>query len=163
METTHDPETYRAKLAADMAVYEAKVAAFAERRARVLPSNKLALFAALSAADIHTVVVTFDGYGDSGQIDRIDRFTQDNLEVELPEAPVEIQQATFETEVIVPCTQSPREIVETMAYDFLGETHNGWQDGEGAYGEFTFAVADQSITLDYNERFTDSTSYQHEF
>jgi hypothetical protein len=163
METTHDPEIYRAKLAADMAVYEAKVAAFAERRARVLLSNKSGLFAALAAVDIHTVVVNFDGYGDSGQIERIDGFTQNNTEVELPEASIETQQATFEAETIGASMQSLREVIEAMAYDFLEETHIGWQDNDGAYGEFTFAVADQSITLDYNERFTDSTNHQHEF
>ncbi len=34
------------------------------------PGNKAALFDALAAAGVTLVVVTFDGYGDSGQIAR---------------------------------------------------------------------------------------------
>ena len=44
-----------------------------ERRAADLhPANKASLFAALRDAGITAVIVTFDGYGDSGQIDFLD-------------------------------------------------------------------------------------------
>ena len=38
----------------------------------LLPANKTTLFDALAAANITIVVVTFDGYGDSGQIENIE-------------------------------------------------------------------------------------------
>ena len=38
----------------------------------LLLRNKAVLFDALAAAGIETVIVTFDGYGDSGQIENID-------------------------------------------------------------------------------------------
>jgi hypothetical protein len=50
-----------------------------------------------------------------------------------------------------------------MAYDFLEQTHSGWEDGDGAFGQFTFTVADHSITLEFNERYVDSNYHQHEF
>jgi hypothetical protein len=49
-----------------------------------------------------------------------------------------------------------------MAYNFLAQTHYGWKDGEGAGGEFTFAVPGRTIMLDYGERFFSYNSYQHE-
>ncbi|MEQ1518940.1 MAG: DUF6878 family protein, partial [Usitatibacteraceae bacterium] len=39
----------------------------------------------------------------------------------------------------------------------------GWENNDGAYGEFTFTVSDQSIALDYNERFTSSEHFAHEW
>ena len=42
-------------------------------------------------------------------------------------------------------------------------THDGWENGDGAYGEFTFDTTTRSITLAYNERFTDSIYSEHEF
>ena len=163
METTYDAEAYRTKLAADMAAHDVKLATFAKRQAEILPGNKAALFAALAAAGIQTVVIEFDGSGDEGQIESITAFTIDNAETDLPEARIEIREAVFDQPALSVSLQSPHEIIEGMAYDFLGQTHGGWPNNDGAYGEFTFTVADQSITLDFNGRFTDSTNYQHEF
>ena len=44
----------------------------ARRAAEAWPANKAALLDALARAGITSVVVNFDGYGDSGQIERID-------------------------------------------------------------------------------------------
>ncbi|KEZ19420.1 hypothetical protein CP98_01941 [Sphingobium yanoikuyae] len=48
-----------------------------------------------------------------------------------------------------------------MAYDLLKEKHDGWENSDGAYGEFTFDVAAQTITLDYNERFMSSEHHAY--
>ena len=50
-----------------------------------------------------------------------------------------------------------------LAYDFLGQTHGGWENSDGAYGDFTFDVAERTITLDYNERHMESDYSQHVF
>ena len=42
--------------------------------------------------------------------------------------------------------------IERLVFDFLGVTHDGWENSDGAYGDFTFDVAERTITLDYNER-----------
>ena len=49
--------------------------------------------------------------------------------------------------------------VEQTAYDFLRETHRGWENNEGAYGDLHFDVNDRTITLDYNERIETSRIY----
>jgi hypothetical protein len=55
------------------------------------------------------------------------------------------------------------EAIEQLAYDFLRETHDGWENNAGAYGDFYFDVAERTITLNYNERFEDSEYTQHVF
>jgi hypothetical protein len=122
--------------------------------------NKTVVFDALDAAGIAIVVVSFDGYGDSGQIER--------LEVEgavdtLPAATVEIAASIWGELEPQRQSMSLADALEKLIYDFLGSTHGGWDDNDGAYGEFTFDVVDRTIRLDYNERYTASLNYSHEF
>jgi hypothetical protein len=122
--------------------------------------NKTAVFDALAAAGLATVTVSFDGYGDSGQIER--------LEIEgavdtLPPATVEIATAIWGELEPQRQSMSLADAIEKLIYDFLGSAHDGWDDNDGAYGEFTFDVADRTIRLDYNERYTASVNHSHEF
>jgi len=128
----------------------------------LLPANKTALFDALVAAGIEIVTVTFDGYGDSGQIENIEAKTGDAI-VELPPTQIEIARPVWGSSEIERQTQPVREAIETMAYAFLGQTHDGWENSDGAYGDFNFDVAERSITLDYNERRMESDFSQHVF
>ena len=147
----------------DFVAYEQKCAAASALQADALPLNKSALFDALSAAAIQTVVIEFDVGGDSGQLENITGLDAENAEIPLPEANIEIREVQFEGPSILVVKRPVRDVLETLAYDFLEQTHDGWENGDGGHGEFTFDVATRSITLDYNERFTDSTNYQHEF
>ncbi len=38
---------------------------------------------------------------------------------------------------------SVRDAIERLAYDFLEETHDGWENSDGAYGDFIFDVAER--------------------
>jgi hypothetical protein len=58
---------------------------------------------------------------------------------------------------------SVHDAIERLAYDFLEETHDGWENSDGAYGDFIFDVAERTITLDYNERHMESDYSQHVF
>lgn len=145
------------------AAYEARCAAVAALEAEHLPANKASLFNALAAAGIATVIVGFDGYGDSGQIESIDAYGPDNTEAQLPEATLAMAEVTSDGPRVVIEQRSPRDVIEGMAYAFLERTHDGWENNEGAYGEFTFDVAARSIALDYNERYIATNCSQHEF
>jgi hypothetical protein len=129
-------------------------------RAELRLQNKTAVFDALAAAGLATVVVSFDGYGDSGQIERLE--VEGAVDV-LPAATVEI--ATLISGELEPQRQSMSlaDAIEKLIYDFLGSAHDAWEDNDGAYGEFTFDVVDRTIRLDYNERYTASVNYSHEF
>ena len=141
---------------------------FAQQRARarleadLRPANKTALFNALGAAGVSLVTVAFDGSGDSGQIESIEPFAGDAA-TELPTAAIEIAEPLSDGSDIERKAMSVRDAIEHLAYDFLEETHGGWEDNEGAYGEFTFDVAERKITLGYNERFIETEYSEHEF
>jgi hypothetical protein len=53
--------------------------------------------------------------------------------------------------------------IEAVVYSLLGQTHGGWENSDGPYGDFTFDVADRTITPDYNERHMESDYSQHVF
>lgn len=143
----------------DWADQDRQHAALAEA---IRPTNKAALFDALARSGITTVVVQFDGSCDSGQIESIEARIGENL-VDLPDAKIEIARSRWGNPEIERSAFSMRDAVEQLAYDFLEETHFGWENNDGAFGEFTFDVAARTITLDYNERITDADYSQHLF
>ena len=130
--------------------------------AEALPANKTALFDALAEAGITSIVAAFDGYGDSGQIESIDARIGDAA-TELPTVEIEIATPAWDGSELHRRTLPLSEAIEQLAYDFLSETHGGWENNEGAYGEFTFDVAERTIHLDYNERVESSDYSGHDW
>ena len=124
--------------------------------------NKPIVFDALAAAGLTRVTVEFDGIGDSGQIDEITAYAGDAI-AELPLPSLSLHQAVQNKGDPRTTKVSLREAVETLCYDYLSQTHGGWQDNDGAYGTFEFDVGARSIQLDFYERFTDSTHHGHDF
>ena len=140
-------------------------AAHAERAARIealRPGNKDRLFDGLTAAGITHVTVTFDGEGDSGQIESIGAWNGD-LAVEFPAVEIGYAALTWDNPEVEMRQLSFADVVEQLAYDFLSDTHGGWENNDGAYGEFCFDAAARSIHLEFNERFTSSELFTHEF
>jgi len=121
--------------------------------------NKTAVFDVLTAAGIASVVATFDGEGDSGQIESI---LADDA-AELPHITIELQQTVWGTGKLDSKQTTLRDAIETLCYDFLSQEHGGWENNDGAYGEFTFNVVERTVELDFNARFTDSTHFSHSF
>ena len=142
--------------------WDAKGAAQDRLHAELQPQNQAALFDALAAAGITLIVVTFDGYGDSGQIENIEAKTGDAV-VAMPAGDVEIAEAIWDQPERRRSTVSIADAIERLAYDLLERTHCGWENNDGAYSDFTFDVAERTITLDYNERYTASEYSQHVF
>jgi len=148
--------------AIDETAFDQKHREYARRTEHIRVANKIVLFDSLAAAGIENVIVTFDGYGDSGQIEDISTGAGDAA-IPLPPDRIEIARMIYESPEMVRQTQTVREAIETLVYDFLRQTHSGWEINDGAYGEFTFDVAERTIKLDYNERYTSSENYSHEF
>lgn len=148
--------------ASDFTTWDQKEREHARMADELLPANKTALFDALAAAGIEIVTVVFDGYGDSGQIENIEAKAGDEI-IALPPGQIEIACPIWGSSEIERQTQSVREAIETLAYAFLAQTHGGWENNDGAYGDFTFDVAQRTITLDYNERRMESDYSQHVF
>ena len=130
--------------------------------AELRPRNKALVFDALAAAGITIVTVSFDGYGDSGQIESIEAQAGGKA-ADLPQAELEINAPIWGKSEPEGQMISVTEAIEKLAYDFLSEVHSGWENNEGAYGEFTFDVGEKTISLDYNERFMSTELSSYEF
>jgi len=142
--------------------WETKRAAHDRLHAELQPLNKATLFDALAAAGVTLVIVSFDGYGDSGQIENVEVKAGDTV-VATPEGTIEIAEAVWDQSEPNRTTISITNVIERLAYDLLTDTHCGWENNDGAYGDFTFDVAERTITLDYNERYTASDYSQDLF
>src|SRR5579872_1909471 len=114
--------------------------------------NKEAFFTALADAHITRVSVTFDGEGDSGQIDNIAAYKGDEL-TPLPDQTVALRTARWGDDAIKVEEHPVAQAIETLCYDFLEQEHGGWENNDGAYGEFTFDVANRTVELEFNGRF----------
>ena len=146
----------------DETAFDRKHREYARRAEETRFANKIVLFDVLAAAGIETITVIFDGYGDSGQIERMDVEPGQGTTL-LPSDRIEIARKAWESPEIERQTLTVREAIEALVYDFLRQLHSGWEIDDGAYGEFIFDVAERTIKLDYNERYTSSEHYSHEF
>jgi len=129
-----------------MEEWEAKDREYRNRANELLSGNKTVLFNALSAAGITTVIVSFDGYGDSGQIEEIE-VKIGNEPGKLPDERIEILNPVWGSPDIERQTHTVCEAIEAMAYAFLRQTHEGWENNDGAFGDFTFDVPERSIRV----------------
>lgn len=130
--------------------------------ADLFQTNKATLLQALDVAGVTKIVVTFDGYGDSGQIEDVQAQAGDG-DVTMPGSVIEIMAAVWGQTEPERSTVSIAAAVESLAYDVLERTHCGWENNDGAYGDIVFDIAAHTITLDYNERYTATENYTHSF
>lgn len=142
--------------------WELKSQAHAKLEAEVFKQNKAALLDALALAGITAVIVSFDGYSDSGQIENVEVRIGDD-EARMPAGTIEVGEALWGEVELKRSAVNISAAVESLAYDVLEQTHAGWEDNDGAYGDIVFDVAERTITLDYNERYTASENYTHTF
>ena len=120
--------------------------------AATLHVDRARLFAELDARGIAKAVITFDGCGDEGQIERI---TFDDAESADIDANGSADIPPHPDGTPVASLHILETWLEDFAYDAVGGHSPGWQDNDGAYGEITLDVATRTVTLDFNARFTD--------
>ena len=136
---------------------------YRRRRSAVFRFTKAAIFDALQVAGITRVVIEFEGSGDSGQMEQATAFRGEEEIVPFPKECIEITRVDFDEEKDTREDVNLRDAIETIAYDLLEQTHDGWENNDGGFGTFTFDVAERSVTLDYDERYTETNNYVHEF
>jgi Family of unknown function (DUF6878) len=142
--------------------WEMKAAAQAKLEAELFALNKTAPLNALALAGVAHVTISFDGYGDEGQIRNVEVKSGDNDAV-MPAAMIEMTEAVWGEDEPKRSSVSIAAAVESLAYDVLERPHCGWQNSDGSYGDIIFDVADGVITLNYNERYTATENYTHTF
>lgn len=160
--------------------YAKREAEFRTLQASALMKLKPILFGALKIAGIARVTVTFDGSGDSGQIESVEAYDIENNPVELPAEtmtyPAAVMDARYE-----PCaenrsgkqfvgydvreiekTASISTIIEEIFWDFIGARHGGWENNDGGFGQCHFTVDEGVIRLEMNERYTETNYFEHQ-
>lgn len=122
--------------------------------------NKDLVFDALAAAGVTSVAITFDGYGDSGQIENVEW----QPSAPSPDSTVVLRAVNGDgnlNDETQPVTLAAA--VEDLCYAWLGQDHCGWQDNDGSFGEFVFDVTKRTVELTFNCRFTDHETSEHSY
>ena len=125
--------------------------------------NKETIFRVLADAKIDTVTVTFDGASDDGQIQDVNAFALGGSPDATPEAKVEFRQADMGAVDLRTVRLPLIEAIENLCYDCLTERHDGWEINDGAFGEFTFHIAERRLSLAFNARFSDFVTSNDSF
>jgi hypothetical protein len=146
----------------DIDAYLASYASHQKILAEANAVNKSAVFDALSEAGITNVTVNFNGEGDSGQIEDIS-VTANGEQRQLPDIRVEIQQVAWGALKMESHETALSDAIEELCYDYLSQEHGGWENNDGAFGDFTFEIAERRINLDFNGRYSDFTTTSHTF
>lgn len=125
--------------------------------------NKVRLFDALNAANISAVSVTFDGEGDSGQITDVTAYTG-AAQAELPATPLTIEAVSWGADAAHEAeAETLQSAIEDLCYAYLSQQHGGWENNDGAFGEFTIDVTKRTIELEFNGRFSDYSTTSSSF
>lgn len=147
----------------------------------------------LKEAGFVSAVVHYDGSGDSGQVEEISVFREGEPEsydaivgsydwekiaavrserdAILRAIPMTIvsHYSTFDRETgkfIEKQTPQERDLragLGELAYDWLSETHGGWEINEGSYGDLVVHVEEMMVTLEHNERIMEVNTHMHTF
>jgi hypothetical protein len=80
----------------------------------------------------------------------------------LPDTKLTLRTVDWSNDVAVN-ERTMAEAIEQLCYDFLEQEHGGWENNDGAFGEFTFNVAERTVELEFNGRFSDFTTSSHTF
>ena len=99
----------------------------------------------LQEAGVACVHINYDGCGDSGQIESI-TFTDGDGK------PVELVGKTTITE----------DQLMDLFYDLTQARHPGWENNDGAFGEFEWNLTDDTLKHTHNDRFTNYDTTEHE-
>jgi hypothetical protein len=112
------------------------------------------------------LVITFDGSGDSGQIEQIEAESSLHPEVKLEDMLVGNEAAAYydvTTGKLMSRPKNVRDELEEWAYGVLEMTGVDWVNNDGGYGTIRIHTGDNTITVDMNARYTSVNETTHEF
>jgi len=99
----------------------------------------------LQAAGVVMLEIRYDGCGDSGAVEEIAGF-------DVHQQAVDLAQVTGLDELTL----------KDLFYDLSQVRHPGWQNGEGAWGEFVWKLASAALLQVHHDRFIDYDTTEHE-
>ena len=99
----------------------------------------------LKEAGVHGVQITYDGCGDSGQIEEV-------TYLDAQGKPLDPASRMTLTE----------DQLMDLFYDLTQARHPGWENNDGAFGEFEWNLTTDTLQHIHRERFTDYDTTEHE-
>jgi hypothetical protein len=102
--------------------------------------NKNLIFDVLAKAGIHQLTVGFDGYGAIPARSTRSRPGGRTGDDRIPVPSGRKVQLASPVSGNPPVEMTLQEAIETLAYDYLEDTHMGWENNAGAFGTFVFDV-----------------------
>jgi len=99
----------------------------------------------LKDAGVKHVHIDYDGCGDSGCIESITYTDGQGSAVDLTGKLAISEEQLFD-----------------LFYDLTQARHPGWENNDGAYGEFDWNLTDDALKHTHNDRFTDYDTTEHE-
>jgi hypothetical protein len=92
----------------------------------------------LLSAHVTQVEIIYDGVGDSGQIESVRYLSALSTEIN-PFGP----------------TGELKDEIRDLFYDLLESRFGGWENNDGAYGDFNWQLVEDRVTHVHNERYSD--------
>lgn len=123
--------------------------------------DRATVMATLKAYGITKVVIRYDGYGDSGGVEecRVEGGQgQESLAMPVQTAIVDWSSAE-KTIQMVPL----RNVLETLAMQYVAVEHSGWENNEGGSGDVTFDPVADTITVSHTENYIASEDFIHTY
>lgn len=123
--------------------------------------DRATVMAALKACDITKVVIRYDGYGDSGGVEECTvegGQGQESLTVSVQTKLVDWSSAEMTSH-----TAPLREVLETIAMQYVAIEHSGWENNEGGSGDVTFDPVADTITVSHTENYISHEDFMHTY
>jgi hypothetical protein len=117
---------------------------YAERLANVRKNLPVAA-GQLKGAGIARVDIYYDGCGDSGQIEDVRYFDAQRKWIKSP-----------------PPFTITEDALRELFYDLLETRHAGWENNDGAFGEFEWDLIADTLRHSHSERYTECETTEHE-
>ncbi len=133
------------------------------------------IIASMLTVGIPEVVVSYNGAGDSGQVDYITVPKQPGASDEEQATEATLKTIAFHDRTRTfsgfdnvkgewvtntrPATL--HDLIEDLAYLVIDIKHPGWENNDGASGDLTINAKEGTIVLDHNEYITSSEAYSH--
>ncbi|MFT9166454.1 MULTISPECIES: DUF6878 family protein [Acetobacteraceae] len=123
--------------------------------------DRTTVMAALKACGITKVVIRYDGYGDSGGVEecRVEGGQgQESLSV-----PVQTKLVDWSSAETTSHTAPLREVLETLAMQYVAVEHSGWENNEGGAGNVAFDPIADTITVSHTENYISHEDFMHTY
>ena len=125
-----------------------------------LAACKTAILPLLAKTAIALVRIEYDGGGDEGQVHEVSAFRADGEAANLPSVECDQHQLNFDGSVTVD-TVDLSDALTNLAESAIEALYDGWENGEGAFGEVVIDVAKGTVALEHSARFVSYDTAQH--